>query len=133
LFIFCLDDVETKNKKIDANTKKLKGTLKKKKTEGYDLILEPSSDTNWCEPRGVWHNENLSQGTDTIGMSRMMPQSQLIFDKSHSVHSRTKECKNHSHTLKLKNSEVIIIKGCWNFRYVSLNSYWKINPNGPLM
>jgi len=44
---FCLDDVDTKNKKMDANTKKLKGTQKKTKiTEGYDLVSEPSSDTN---------------------------------------------------------------------------------------
>ena len=60
---------------------------------------------------GVWHNENLPQGTNTIGMSRMAPRSQLIFDKSDSVRSRTEEWKNHSHTLKLKNSEVIISKG----------------------
>ena len=81
----------------------------------------------WCEPRdyvvtqptikieiwsqkaeigliGVWHNGNLPQGTSTIGMSRMMPRSQLIFDKSDSVRSRTEEFKNHSYTLKLKNS-----------------------------
>jgi hypothetical protein len=111
---------------------------------------------NWCEPRdhvvtqptikieiwswkaeigliGVWHNGNLPQGTNTIGMSRMTPQRQLIFDKSDSVHLRTEECKNHSHTLKVKNSEVIFIKGCRNFGYMSLNSSWKINPNGPLM
>jgi len=51
-FFFCLDDADTKNKKMDANTEKLKGTLKKMKiTEGYDLVSEPSSDTNWCEPR----------------------------------------------------------------------------------
>jgi hypothetical protein len=32
---------------MDANTKKLKGTQKKTKiTEGYDLVSEPSSDTN---------------------------------------------------------------------------------------
>ena len=59
---------------------------------------------------GVWHNGNLSQGTNTIGLSRMTPRSQLIFDKSDSVRSRTEECKNHSHTLKLKNLEVIILK-----------------------
>ena len=102
-------------------------------TKGYDLVLEPRSDTNWCEPRdhvvmqptikieiwswkaeigliGVWHNGNLPQGTNTSGMSRMTPQSQLIYDKSDSVRSRTEERKNHSHMLKLKNSEVIIIK-----------------------
>ena len=62
------------------------------------------------------------QGTNTIGMSRMMPPSQLIFDKSDSVRSTTEECKNHSHMLKLKNSEVIFIKGCRNFGYMSLNS-----------
>jgi len=46
-FLFCLDDADTKNKKMDANTEKLKGTLKKTKIiEGYDLALEPSLDTN---------------------------------------------------------------------------------------
>jgi hypothetical protein len=48
-FFFCLDAEDTKNKKMnDANTKKLKGTLKKKMkiTKGYDLVLEPRSDTN---------------------------------------------------------------------------------------
>jgi hypothetical protein len=58
----------------------------------------------------VGHNRNLPKGTNTIGLSRMMPRSQLIFDKSDSVRSRTEERKNHSHTLKLKNSEVIIIE-----------------------
>jgi len=52
----------------------------------------------------------------------MMPQSQLIFDKSDSVRLRTEECKNHSHTLKLKNSEVIIIIGAEILAYMSLNS-----------
>jgi len=99
---FCLDDADTK-KKMDANIEKLKGTLKKTKiTEGYDLVSEPSSDTNWCKPRdhvvtqptikieiwsqkaeigliGVWHNENLPQATNTIGLSRMTPRSQLIW------------------------------------------------------
>jgi len=28
-FIFCLDDADIKNKKMDANIEKLKGTLKK--------------------------------------------------------------------------------------------------------
>ena len=47
LFFFCLDDTDTKNKKMNANTKKLKGTLKKTKIiEWYDLVSEPSSDTN---------------------------------------------------------------------------------------
>ena len=33
-YIYCLDDVDTKNKKMDVNTEKLKGKLKKtKKTE----------------------------------------------------------------------------------------------------
>ena len=46
-FFFWLDDADTKNKKMDADTEKLKGTLKKMKiTEGYDLVSEPSSDTN---------------------------------------------------------------------------------------
>jgi len=64
---------------------------------------------------GVWHNGNLPQGTYTIGLSRMTPRSQLIFDKSDLVRSRTEECNNHSHMLKLKNSEVIIIKAAENF------------------
>jgi len=59
-------------------------------TEGYDLVLEPSSDINWCKSRdhvvmqptiktetwswkaekksGVWHIGNLPQGIDTIEM-----------------------------------------------------------------
>jgi hypothetical protein len=41
------DDADTKNKKMDANTEKLKGTLKIMKIiEGYDLVSKPSSDTN---------------------------------------------------------------------------------------
>jgi hypothetical protein len=52
----------------------------------------------------------------------MKPQSQLIFDKSDSVRSRTEECKDHSHTLKLKNLEVIIIKAAKILAYMSLNS-----------
>jgi len=109
-------------------------------------------ETWWCEPRdhvvmqptikieiwsrkavigliGVWHNGNLPQGTNTIGLSIMTPRSQLIFDKSDSVRSRTEERKNHSHMLKLKNSEVIIIKAAEILAYMSLNSSWKINPN----
>jgi len=39
-----------------------------------------------------------------------------------SVRSITEECKNHSHTLKLKNSEVIIIKAAEILAYMSLNS-----------
>ena len=70
-----------------------------------DLILEAEIDLI-----EVWHNGNLLQGTNTIGMSRMTPRSQIIFDKSDLVRSRTEECKNHSHTLKLKNPEVLIIK-----------------------
>jgi len=75
---------------------------------------------------GVWYNGNLPQGTNAIGMSRMTSRSQLIFTSQI-------PCKNHSHTLKLKNSEVIFIQGYWNFSYMSLNSSWKINPNRPLM
>jgi hypothetical protein len=82
---------------------------------------------------GVWHNGNLPQDTNTIGLSRMRPRSQLIFHKSDSVRLRTQEYKNHSHTLKLKNSEVIIIKAAQILAYMSLNSSWKINPNGPLV
>lgn len=61
--------------------------------------------------------------------SWIMPRSQLIFDKSDSVYSRIEECKNHPHTLKLNNSKVIFINGYQNLGYMSLNSYWKINPN----
>jgi hypothetical protein len=43
-------------------------------------------------------------------------------DKSNSVRSRTEEHKNHSHTLKLKNSEVIIIKAAKILAYMILNS-----------
>ena len=87
----------------------------------YNLIWAKSEDIkgDWCEPRGhathneerdlipesqkkgligVWHNGNLSQGTNTIGRGRMTQRSQLIFDKWDSVRSRTEECKNHSHT-----------------------------------
>jgi hypothetical protein len=56
-----------------------------------------------------------------------------IFDKSDLVHLRAEECKNHSHTLKLKNSEVIIIKAVKILAYMSLNSSWKVNPNGPFI
>jgi hypothetical protein len=70
---------------------------------------------------GVWHNGNLPQDTNTIGLSKMMPRSELIFDKSDSVRSRTEECKNHSHTLKLKNSKVIIIKAAEILAYMSLS------------
>ena len=52
----------------------------------------------------------------------MMPPSQLIFDKSYSIRSRTEKCKNHSHMLKLKNAEVIIIKAAKILAYMSLNS-----------
>jgi len=52
----------------------------------------------------------------------MTPRSQLIFDKSDSIHSRTEEYKNHSHMLKLKNSEVIIIQAAEILAYMSLNS-----------
>jgi hypothetical protein len=125
-------------------------------TEGYGLDSEPGSDTKWCEPRdhvvtqptikikmwsrktkidliGVWHNETCLKTPTLLGWSRMTPQSQLIFDMSDSVRSRTEECKNHSHTLKQKKLEVIFFNGCRNFGYMSLNSSWKNNPNGPLM
>ena len=62
------------------------------------------------------HNRNLSQDTSTIEISRMTSWSQLIFDNSDSVCSRTKEYKNHSH----KNSKLILINGCWNLAYMSL-------------
>jgi hypothetical protein len=52
----------------------------------------------------------------------MMPQSQLIFDKSDSVCLRTKECKNHSDTLKLKNWEALFVNCCRNLGYMILNS-----------
>jgi len=62
LFFF-LDDADTKTKKMDANTEKLKGTQKKMKiTEGYDLVSEPSSDTNLYEP----HDHVVTQPTIKI-------------------------------------------------------------------
>jgi hypothetical protein len=51
------------------------------------------------------------------------------WDKSDSIRLRTKECKNHSHILKLKSLDVLFINGCQNLGYMSLNSSWKINPN----
>jgi hypothetical protein len=38
---------------------------------------------------------------------------------------RIEECKNHSHTLKLKNLEVLFINDCWNLGYMYLNSSWR--------
>jgi hypothetical protein len=49
-----------------------------------------------------------------------MSQNQLIFDKSDSVRSRTEELKNHSNTLKLKNTEVLFING---YRNLSLQVF----------
>jgi hypothetical protein len=123
---------------------------------GYAPLLILTCLSTWCEPRdhvvtqptikieiwsrkaeigliGVWHNGNLPQVTNTTGLSRMTPWIQLIFDKLDSVRSRTEKYKNHSHTLKLKNSKVIIIKAAEILAYMSLNSSWKINPNRPLM
>jgi hypothetical protein len=74
--------------------------------------------------------KNLSKAPILLKWCRMTPQSQLIFDKSDSVHSKTFESKNHSHMLKLKNSEVIFINCYWNLGYMSLNYSWKNNPNG---
>ena len=42
--------------------------------------------------------------------------------RQQSFFSRTEERKNHSHTLKLKNSEVIIIKAAEILAYMSLNN-----------
>ena len=64
----------------------------------------------------------MPQGTNAIGMSGMMPQSQLIFDKSDSVRSRTEECKNNYHMLKLKKFRIMIIKAAKILAYMSLNS-----------
>jgi hypothetical protein len=66
--------------------------------------------------------ETDSKAPTLLERSRMTPRSKLIFYKSDSVRSRTEECKNHFHTLKLKNSEVIFINGCRNLGYISLNS-----------
>jgi hypothetical protein len=55
-----------------------------------------------------------------------MSGSQLIFDKSDLVRSRIEEGKNHSHTLKLKNSKVIFINGYRNLGYMCLNSSSKL-------
>ena len=59
----------------------------------------------------------------------MAPRSQLIFDKSDSIRSRTKECKN----LRMKKSELKLINGCRNLANMNLNSLLKTNPNGSLM
>jgi len=106
--------------------------------------------SSWCKPRDhmvtqptmkieiwswkvkiglieVWHNENLLQGINTIEMSRMMPRSQLIFDKSDLIRSRTEECKNYSHMLKLKNSDVIFIHDLV-FRILELESTFIPSP-----
>jgi hypothetical protein len=77
--------------------------------------------------------ETGSKAPTLMEWNRMTPRSKLIFYKSDSVRSRTEECKNHFHTLKLKNSEVIFINGCQNLDYMNLNSYWKINPNGSIL
>jgi hypothetical protein len=73
--------------------------------------------------------ETCPKTTIRLEWSRMTPRSQLIFDKSNLIRSRTEECKNHSHTLKLKISKVIN-NGSRIFGYMSLNRSWKINPNG---
>jgi hypothetical protein len=63
---------------------------------------------------GVWHNGNLPQGSNTIGLSRMTSRSQLIFDKSDSIRSRTEEYKNHSH-VKTKKFRSNYHQSCRNF------------------
>jgi hypothetical protein len=65
--------------------------------------------------------ETCPKGTNTIGLSRMTPRSQLIFDKSYSVCLRTEERKNHSH-VKTKKFRRIIIKAAEILAYMSLNS-----------
>jgi len=53
----------------------------------------------------------------------MMPQTQLIFDKSDSVHLRIEKCKNHSHTsLKKKCFEFLLIKKSIFRLYKGLNT-----------
>ena len=116
---------------------------------GFDSRLNPfeeiGDDIVWCKPRdhmvtqptikieiwsqkaeigliGVWHNGNQPQGTNTIGLSfRMTPRSQLIFDKSNSVRSRTEECKNHSH-VKTEKFRSNYHQSCWNLGYMYLNN-----------
>jgi hypothetical protein len=74
--------------------------------------------------------ESCPKEPTLLEWSRMTQRNQLIFDKSNSVRSRTEKYNNHSLTLKLKNSGLIFINGCRNLDYMSLNSCWKINPNG---
>jgi hypothetical protein len=74
--------------------------------------------------------ETYPKAPTLLKWSRLTPRNKLIFDKSNSVRLKTKEYKNHSHMLKLKNSKVIFIHGCQNLGYMSLNSSWKINLNG---
>ena len=38
-YIYCLDDVDTKNKKMDANTEKLRGILKKGKEDENNRMI----------------------------------------------------------------------------------------------
>jgi hypothetical protein len=66
--------------------------------------------------------ETFPKAPTLLEWIKMTSQSQLIFNKSISVPSRTEECKNHSHTSKLKNSEEIFINGCRNLGYMSLNN-----------
>jgi hypothetical protein len=60
-------------------------------TQDWDLIPKSQNRSD------RQHNRNLPQGINTIGMSRMTPWNQLIFDKLDSIRSRIEECKNYSH------------------------------------
>jgi len=88
LVLRCQKYKENKTRKTQLN---LWNTNKTKFSKRYDPILDFSSNTNWCKPCDhvvtsptskkdkswkakesglieVWHNENLSKGTNTIGI-----------------------------------------------------------------
>jgi len=83
--------------KADANLVSTRGHATQ--NQDWDLILK--TEINLI---GVWNKGNLPQGTNTIGMSRMTPRNQLIFDKLDSVRSRTEESLSHIKTEKFRSN-----------------------------
>jgi hypothetical protein len=83
--------------KADANLVSTRGHATH--NQDWDLILK--TEINLI---GAWNKGNLPQGTNTIGMSRMTPRNQLIFDKSDSVRSRTEKSLSHIKTEKFRSN-----------------------------